>query len=375
MSYNCLYDLKTVQFHFRRLGRWIEGLNFPILRELINHQPISSLAAELNGQLIISMHSADNSSLSGIITQAQSDGTQILPKSHSSFAFRWLSAICSCFHSSETEFRSLSYDASCEILLPPQNKKFEGMKTLILDLDETLVHSSFKPPPKSDMIIPVEVDGRNHPVFVGKRPGVDDFLEHVGRKFEVVIFTASLSKVRLKQYANPLIDKLDTYSVVSSRLFRESCVLSNGVYVKDLSKIGRDLAQTVIIDVRPTQNSPMSYSFQPENAIPILTWLDDPDDVELYKLLPVLDQLAKAKDVASFRAKVTSRPNTPLTPAIIESVSEDIENTLSAKESSERILKSQTEGPDLVKIEADRSDLNSPVNRSYTHAFKFDEEE
>jgi RNA polymerase II subunit A small phosphatase-like protein len=66
------------------------------------------------------------------------------------------------------------------------------------------------------MVIPVEIEGKLHFVYVNKRPGVDEFLAHVGKIFEVVICTASLAKVRLRQYADPLIDKLDSYSVVSS---------------------------------------------------------------------------------------------------------------------------------------------------------------
>jgi RNA polymerase II subunit A small phosphatase-like protein len=136
-----------------------------------------------------------------------------------------------------------------------------GRKTLILDLDETLVHSSFKPTPRPEIIVQLNLDGRMHSLYVGKRPGVDMFLAQVAEKFEVVIFTASLAIVLPNQYANPLIDKLDISSVVSYRLFRESCVMARGCYVKDLSNIGRDLSQVLLVDVRTTQNSPTSYSF------------------------------------------------------------------------------------------------------------------
>jgi TFIIF-interacting CTD phosphatase-like protein len=52
-------------------------------------------------------------------------------------------------------------------------------KTLVLDLDETLVHSSFKPIPNPDYIIPVEIDGRLVDVYVLKRPWLDHFLNAV----------------------------------------------------------------------------------------------------------------------------------------------------------------------------------------------------
>lgn len=60
--------------------------------------------------------------------------------------------------------------------LGPQKSNSRGKKTLLLDLDETLVHSSFKPPPKSDIVIPVEIEGNICNVYVLVRPGTDFFL-------------------------------------------------------------------------------------------------------------------------------------------------------------------------------------------------------
>jgi RNA polymerase II subunit A small phosphatase-like protein len=73
---------------------------------------------------------------------------------------------------------------------------------------------------------------------------VDEFLERMSKHYEIVIFTASISP-----YANPLIDKLDTRRYVSHRLFREHCVHTSGVFIKDLKKIGRDLKDVIIVDV------------------------------------------------------------------------------------------------------------------------------
>jgi hypothetical protein len=79
-------------------------------------------------------------------------------------------------------------------LLGPLLAEDVGKKVLVLDLDETLVHSSFKPIPNADFVISIELEGVIHRVYVRKRPGVDHFMRVVGEKFEVVIFTASLSK-------------------------------------------------------------------------------------------------------------------------------------------------------------------------------------
>jgi len=74
----------------------------------------------------------------------------------------------------------------------------------VLDLDETLIHSSFQTVPNCDLILPVEIENQICYVYVLKRPGVDIFLEKLSRHYEIVIYTASLSK-----YANPLLDWLD----------------------------------------------------------------------------------------------------------------------------------------------------------------------
>jgi RNA polymerase II subunit A small phosphatase-like protein len=162
-------------------------------------------------------------------------------------------------------------------------------KTWVLDLDETLVHSSFKPIPDPDFVMSIELENVIHKVYVRKRPGVDNFLRVVGEKFEVVVFTASLAK-----YADPLLDILDRGRLVKKRLFREACVQHYGNYVKDLSHLGRPLTNVIIID-----NSPFSYMFQPDNAIPITSWFNDKADRQLYDLLPFLEQLMYVDDVCT----------------------------------------------------------------------------
>ncbi|KJE93659.1 CTD small phosphatase [Capsaspora owczarzaki ATCC 30864] len=189
-------------------------------------------------------------------------------------------------------------DYNGEPLLGPLRKDDKGRKCLVLDLDETLVHSSFRPIPNPDYIIPVEIEGIVHQVYVLKRPYVDEFLKRVGQLFECVLFTASLAK-----YADPVSDLLDKDRVLRSRLFRESCVQHRGNYVKDLSRLGRELSQTVIID-----NSPASYAFHPDYAIPIVTWFDDKNDTALLDLIPFLEYIAKVDNVqTALRAKPPPR--------------------------------------------------------------------
>ena len=80
--------------------------------------------------------------------------------------------------------------------LPPQKGQDKGKKCVVLDLDETLVHSSFKPVEGADFVVPVEIEGVVYKVYVLKRPYVDEFLKRCGELFECVLWTASLSKVK-----------------------------------------------------------------------------------------------------------------------------------------------------------------------------------
>ncbi|KAF3934127.1 hypothetical protein ABW20_dc0100037 [Dactylellina cionopaga] len=176
-------------------------------------------------------------------------------------------------------------------LLPPIAPEHQGKKCLVLDLDETLVHSSFRQLlQQPDFTIPVEIEGSYHNIYVIKRPGVDQFMKRVGELYEVVVFTASVSK-----YGDPLLDQLDIHSVVHHRLFRDSCYNHQGNYVKDLSQLGRDLKDTIIID-----NSPTSYIFHPQHALPVSSWFSDAHDNELLDLIPVLEDLStnQVRDVS-----------------------------------------------------------------------------
>ncbi|TNN04472.1 hypothetical protein fugu_001501 [Takifugu bimaculatus] len=108
-------------------------------------------------------------------------------------------------------------------LLPPTESHDAKKICVVIDLDETLVHSSFTPVSDADFIIPVEIEGTVHQVYVLKRPHVDEFLKRMGELFECVLFTASLSK-----YADPVSDMLDTWGAFRNRLFRESVCFPQG---------------------------------------------------------------------------------------------------------------------------------------------------
>ena len=62
--------------------------------------------------------------------------------------------------------------------------------------------------------------------------------------YEVIIYTASLA-----EYADAVMDKIDPKRLTSGRLYRDSCLYYKGLFVKDLSKLNRNIKDLIIIDV------------------------------------------------------------------------------------------------------------------------------
>ncbi|KAF8369799.1 hypothetical protein HHK36_032180 [Tetracentron sinense] len=179
------------------------------------------------------------------------------------------------------------------MLLPKQTRRCPPT-TLVLDLDETLVHSTLEHCDDADFTFPVTFNLKEHIVYVRCRPHLKFFMERAASLFEIIIFTASQSI-----YAEKLLNVLDPKRrIFRHRVYRESCVFVEGNYLKDLSVLGRDLARVMIID-----NSPQAFGFQVDNGIPIESWFEDPSDQELLSLLPFLESLVGVEDVRPLIAK------------------------------------------------------------------------
>ena len=181
--------------------------------------------------------------------------------------------------------------------LPPKSKENMNKKTLLLDLDETLVHSSFKPLPiNSDIHFNIIYQNKPHMINVLVRPFVNEFLIKMSKFYEIVIFTASVP-----QYANPLLNILDRNKCITHRLFRQHCISLYGLFIKDLRRIGRELKDTILLD-----NNPISYLVNQDNGLPIKTWHSNKNDQELIKIIPLLEYLAKfeVNDVREILKKV-----------------------------------------------------------------------
>ena len=143
--------------------------------------------------------------------------------------------------------------------LPPKKKDDKRDYCLVLDLDETLVHF-FED---------------NFEAYVKVRMGAENFITVLSKYCEIVIFTAST-----KYYADIVIDGLDCKNLIDYKLYREHTYDYNGINVKDLSKLGRDLTKIIIID-----NIEENYIFQKNNGLNIIDFEGDENDDELQYLL------------------------------------------------------------------------------------------
>ncbi|KAH7403128.1 hypothetical protein BKA64DRAFT_574374 [Cadophora sp. MPI-SDFR-AT-0126] len=151
-------------------------------------------------------------------------------------------------------------------LLPDPDPIFERPYTLVLSMEDLLIHSEWT---------------REHGWRMAKRPGVDYFLRYLSQYYELVIFTSQPWAV-----AEPIIRKLDPYHIVTWPLFREATRYENGEYIKDLEYLNRDLSKVIILDTKASH-----VQKQPENAIVLKPWEGNVQDKELVSLIPFLEYI------------------------------------------------------------------------------------
>jgi RNA polymerase II subunit A small phosphatase-like protein len=169
-------------------------------------------------------------------------------------------------------------------LLP---ESMDSKPTLVLDLDETLVFSSLRSSEHYDHMIRVNVNGFDSCVYVERRPHLDDFLEVLSKKYELVVFTASVS-----EYASKVVDAIDPNGYIRHRLYRDGCTAHQGYLVKNLSRLNRDMSKVLLLD-----NSFHVCSFEPRNCIPISSYRGGRSDNELLKLMNRLCFFASDDDL------------------------------------------------------------------------------
>lgn len=174
----------------------------------------------------------------------------------------------------------------------PMNRQ----KTLILDMDETLIHAKPKVKGNEDFEPDFEITLKDEEydselVFMVKmRPGLVECLERLSEFYEIAVFTAAE-----RTYATKIIKHFDpdgTY--IKHILSRESCVHVNNFYVKDLRIISdRKLEEMVIVD-----NSIVAFAFNLDNGVPINDFRgEEPMDEELIYMTSYLEDIYHYEDI------------------------------------------------------------------------------
>ncbi|KAJ8460026.1 hypothetical protein OPV22_032952 [Ensete ventricosum] len=158
-------------------------------------------------------------------------------------------------------------EPSSEKLLPDLHPQEQHVFTLVLDLNETLVYSDWK---------------RDRGWRTFKRPGVDAFLEHLAKFYEIVVYSDQLS-----MYVDPVLERLDQKGCIRYRLSRAATKYVNGKHYRDLSKLNRDPSRILYISGQALESS-----LQPENSVPIKPWKLENDDTALLDLIPFLEYVA-----------------------------------------------------------------------------------
>ena len=193
----------------------------------------------------------------------------------------------------------LNYNLNPQKLKKSNNN---AKKILILDLDETLVHSSFYPfncedenNIKPDIFFTIFFNNKYYDVYVLLRPYFHEFLNKMSKIYDIYIFTASI-----KEYAEPLLIKLDKNNLIKKKLFRDNCTLSeDNKFIKDLNNLNENLKNVILID-----NNPNSFRYNKCNGIPIKTWHYEQNDRELIKIIPFLTFLSTVDDVREYIPKI-----------------------------------------------------------------------
>ncbi|KAI9765473.1 MAG: mitochondrial inner membrane protein required for protein import [Candelina submexicana] len=152
-------------------------------------------------------------------------------------------------------------------LLPDPQPEWERPYTLVLSLEDLLIHSEWS---------------REHGWRMAKRPGVDYFLRYLSQYYELVVFTSVPSFT-----GDPVMRKLDPYRIIMWPLFREATRYSRGEHIKDLSLLNRDLSKVIMLDTNPAH-----VQTNPENAIILPKWKGDKNDRELVSYIPILEYTA-----------------------------------------------------------------------------------
>ncbi len=136
-------------------------------------------------------------------------------------------------------FEGIRADFQIYLPNPPISKR-----TLIFDMDETLIHCLEDSSEKGDVSFEITVNNQNISIEVNLRPYVREMLGRLSKHYEIVVFTASYAC-----YADKILDYLDPEQHISHRIYRSSCLVTQeNIHIKDLSVLNRELSRTLLVD-------------------------------------------------------------------------------------------------------------------------------
>lgn len=156
---------------------------------------------------------------------------------------------------------------------------FHKNYTLVLDMDETLIHTSSSDSMINSEWVSTSRTDSKEGFYFSKRPYLEQFLEHVSRFFKIVVFTASQ-----KEYADEIIKRINKDNCISEVYYRDSCIKTDEGWIKDLKTVQLDLSKVIMID-----NSQISFKLNKENGMLIKGFFgEDEDDKELLQFMQTL---------------------------------------------------------------------------------------
>lgn len=158
----------------------------------------------------------------------------------------------------------------------------DGRKTLVLDMDETLVHcSSFPPHPSVKYFV------LQNNEYLYTRPGLEDFLEYAQANFEVFIYTFAE-----RDYAEEVLNNIAPNIDEDHRLYRDSCIVKKNLIIKDLDMLNRSKSKLIFVD-----DNDKALKVNKENTIVMPMWKGTPTDHALIDWLqPILEMCKSASD-------------------------------------------------------------------------------
>lgn len=274
---------------------WVDKLNQLVSKYIPNNKKDSEIFNEINiycNKLIQdisnTLNNYPNRNLINIYNQIDSLTSNDLKKIYREKIHQNLNQNGSILASSSYfKENKISNHVPVPYLKNQSNKQY----TLVLDLDETLIH--FKINPNNEASGTLQF-----------RPFLSEFISQIKKLFELVVFTAAT-----QDYADPIIDAIEQKSTTfDHRLYRYHTVVIDNDFVKDLSKLGRDLSRVIIVD-----NMKQNYKLQPNNGITIRPfWGKDSNDMVLFDLYYILKNIVmKDMDVRTgleyYKEEIMSR--------------------------------------------------------------------